>query len=75
LKLLLEKSFEHLLGAATRLLALLEHVVTQSSLDTVIPLVFGQNPFKSQMMEYDMKDGWALEEYLEYLKHLLDQVD
>jgi hypothetical protein len=26
-------------------------------------------------MEFDMKDGWTIEEYLEYLKHLLEQAE
>jgi hypothetical protein len=38
-------------------------------------LEYGLNLLQSQTEVFDMKDGWTIEEYLEYLKHFLEQVD
>jgi len=65
----------HSLGAEMKLLGLRALVVTQSSLDTAIPLASGPSVSMLQTMEYDMKDGWTIEEYLEYVKHLLEQAE
>jgi hypothetical protein len=65
----------HSLGAAMKLLGLLALVATLSNLVMGLRLVYGQNLFKSQTMEHNMKDGWTIEEYLEYVKHLLEQAE
>jgi hypothetical protein len=75
LKLLLEKSFEHLHGAETKRQVLLVLAAMLSSLVTAVLHAYGQNLSMSQTMEFDMKDGWTIEEYLEYLKHLLEQAE
>jgi hypothetical protein len=58
-----------------KLPALLALVAILSILVMATPLVCGQNVLKLQTMEFDMKDGWTIEEYLEYLKHLLEQAE
>jgi len=58
-----------------KLLALLVLAEMQSSLVTALRLVYGLSLLISQTMGYDMKDGWTIEEYLEYVKHLLEQAE
>jgi hypothetical protein len=75
LRLLLARSFEPLPGAGMKLPALLALVAILSILVMVTLLVCGQNVLKLQTMECNMKDGWTIEEYLEYVKHLLKQAE
>jgi hypothetical protein len=58
-----------------KLLGLLVLDVMLLSLVMVLLLVFGQNVLMLLTTEYDMKDGWTIEEYLEFVKHLLEQAE
>jgi hypothetical protein len=66
--------FVPLLGAVTKCLALLELAVMPLSL-VLHRFESGLNVLTLQTMEYDMKDDWTIEEYLEYVKHLLIQAE
>jgi hypothetical protein len=58
-----------------KLLGLLVLDVMLLSLVMVLLLAFGQNVLMLLTTEFDMKDGWTIEEYLEFVKHLLEQAE
>jgi hypothetical protein len=75
LKLQPEKSSVPLLGVVMKLLALRAPVVTRLNSAMVFLLVYGQRVLMLLTMERDMKEGWTIEEYIEYVKHILKQAE